>query len=142
MCLLVVVNQIDEFKAFAKFADEVRRFTTEILGGSSGKKKRQAPENCVEFTASVFTKSIDILFTSVTNGSVITVTTPARLVDRIEPTGSIATYSKPNPPLGVYKKLCSATTFEYSLSMTSDLLSMISMFQEHHYQPQVTVILF
>ena len=118
----VVVNQIDEFEAFAKFADEVRRFTTGLLGGSSDNKKRQAPENCEDFTASVFTKSIDILFSSVTSGSVITVTTPAGLVDRIEPTGSIATYGKRNPPPGVYK-LCSAsaTTFEYSLSMTSDL---------------------
>ena len=54
----VVVNQIDDFEAFAKFADEVHRFTTEYLGGGSGKKKRQASENCINFTTSVFTKSI------------------------------------------------------------------------------------
>ena len=116
----VVVNQIDDFEAFAKFADQVRRFTTELLGGGSGKKKRQASENCENFATSVFTKSIDILFSSVSSGSVITVTTPEGSVDRIDPPGSIATYSKLNPRLGVYR-ICSTTTFEYSLSVASDL---------------------
>ena len=68
----------------------------------------------------MFTRSIDILFSSVSSGSVITVTTPEGLDDRIEPPGSIATYSKPNPQPGVYK-ICSTTTFEYSLSVASDL---------------------
>ena len=116
----IIVNRIDDFESFVEFADKVGRFTTELLGGSSGKKKRQASENCVNFTASVFTKSIDILFSSVTSGSVITVNTPEGLVDRIEPRGTIATYTKQDPPPGVYK-ICSTTTFEYSLSTKSDL---------------------
>ena len=116
----IVVNRIDDFESFVEFADKVGRFTTELLDDSSGKKKRQTSEYCVDFTASVFTKSIDILFSSVSSGSVITITTPEGLVDRIEPRGTIATYSKRNPPAGVYK-ICSTTTFEYSLSTNSDL---------------------
>ena len=116
----VVVKRIDDFESFVEFAEEVRRFTTEYLGDGSGKKKRQTSKNCVDFTASVFTKSINILFSSVSNGSVITITTPEGLVDRIEPRGTIATYSKRNPPAGVYK-ICSTTTFDYSLSTNSDL---------------------
>ena len=116
----IVVKRIDEFESFVEFADKVGRFTTELLGDSGDKKKRQTSENCVNFTASVFTKSIDILFSSVSSGSVITITTPEGLEDRIESRGAIATYSKQNPPAGVYK-ICSTNTFEYSLSTKSDL---------------------
>ena len=116
----IVVNRIDDFEAFVEFADKVGRFTTELLDGGSGKKKRQVIENCVNFSASAFTKSVDILFSSVSSGSVITITTPAESVDRIEARGTIATYSKKDPLAGVYE-ICSTTTFEYSLSIKSDL---------------------
>jgi len=43
----IVVNQIDDFEAFVKFADKVGRFTTELLD-DSGKRKREASENCIK----------------------------------------------------------------------------------------------
>ena len=115
----IVVNQINDFEAFVKFADKVGRFTTELLDGG-GKRKRQTSENCVNFTASAFTKSIDILFSSISAGSVITITNPEGSVDRVTSRGTIATYSKHDPVEGDYK-VCSTGTFEYSLSTTSDL---------------------
>ena len=115
----IVVNQIDDFEAFVKFADKVGRFTTALLD-ASGKRKREASENCINFTASRFTKSIDILFSSISAGSVITVTNPKGSVDKVTSRGTIATYSKLDPVLGKYK-VCSTGTFEYSLSAISDL---------------------
>ena len=35
----IIVNQIDDFEAFVEFANKVGQFTTELLGGGSGKKK-------------------------------------------------------------------------------------------------------
>ena len=118
----IVVNRIDDFEAFVEFADKVRRFTTD-----SGKRKRQTLENCVDFTASVFTKSIDILFSFSSTKSVVNVTNPVGSTERIEAKGTIATYSKEDPLAGEYK-ICSTTPFEYSLSTKSDL----DFFIEYH----------
>ena len=117
----VVVNRIDDFEAFVEFADKVGRFTTELLGDGGSKKKRQIPVgNCVNITASVFTKSIDILFSFLSTGSAVTITNPVGSVDNIAARGTIATYSKKNPPAGEYK-ICSTRAFEYSLSTKSQL---------------------
>ena len=116
----IVVNQIDDFEAFVEFADKVGRFTTELLDDGSGKKKRQTTENCVNFTTSVFTKSIDIFFSSVSAGSLITITNPVGSKEEIEAQGTIATYSKVDPLPGVYG-ICSTQPFEYSLSTKTNL---------------------
>ena len=116
----IVVNQIDDFEAFVEFADKVGRFTTELLDDGSSKKKRQTSENCVNFTTSVFTKSIDIFFSSVSAGSLITITNPVGSKEEIEAQGTIATYSKVDPLPGVYG-ICSTQPFEYSLSTKTNL---------------------
>ena len=124
----IVVNRIDDFEAFVEFADKVRRFTTD-----SGKRKRQTLEDCVDFTASVFTKSIDILFSFSSTKSVVNVTNPVGSTERIEAKGTIATYSQEDPLAGEYK-ICSTTPFEYSLSTTSDL----DFFIEYHVNTSTT----
>ena len=70
----IVVSRIDDFEAFVEFADKVGRFTTEVSDGGSGKRKRQTSEYCVNFTASVFTKSIKLLFSFSSTKSMITIT--------------------------------------------------------------------
>jgi len=115
----IVVNRIDDFEAFAEFADRVGRFSFDLLGTDDGsKKKRQTPENCITFSTSVFTQSINILFSSVS--SAITITSPSGVVGTVTSSGIIATYSNDDPEAGVYTA-CSVTSFEYSLSTTSDL---------------------
>ena len=131
----IVVNRIDDFEAFVEFADKVGRFTTELLDDDSGKRKRQLSENCVDFTASVFTKSIDILFSFSSTKSVVTITNPVESTDRIKATGNIATYSKEDPLAGEYK-MCSTTPFEYSLSTKSDL----DFFVEYHVNTSRTLL--
>ena len=131
----IVVSRIDDFEAFVEFADKVGRFTTEVLGDDSGKRKRQTSEYCVNFTASVFTKSIDILFSFSSTKSVITITNPVGSTDRIEARGTIATYNKENPLTGVYI-MCSATPFEYSLSTKSDF----DFFVEYHVNTSRTLL--
>ena len=117
----IVVNEISAFEAFSEFAARVGgRFTRSLLDDGSDRKKRQALENCIDFSVSVFTKSVDILFSSISSGTVITITPPVGSVDRIEALGTIATYSKTDPPAGLHK-ICSASTFEHSISTTSNL---------------------
>ena len=123
----IVVSRIDDFETFVEFADKVGRFTTEVSDGDSGKRKRQTSKYCVDFTASVFTKSIDILFSFNSTKSVITIINPVGSTDRIEARGTIATYNKESPLAGVYK-MCSTIPFEYSLSTKSDL----HFFVEYH----------
>lgn len=115
----VVVYQIDEFKAFAEFADKVGRFKTKHLGDASDRRKRQAFKNCAEVSTSVFTESVDIFFSSISHGSVITITNPLGTVKTITPHGGTATYSA-SPVPGTYK-VCSSKTFEYSFSFPSNL---------------------
>ena len=125
----IVVNYIDDFEAFVEFADKVGRFTTEILDDDddSGKRKRQTSEYCVNFTASVFTKSIDILFSFSSTKSAITITNSMGSTNRIEARRTIVTYNKENPLAGVYI-MCSAILFKYSSSTKSDL----DFFVEYH----------
>ena len=117
-----VVDQIDDFEAFVLFANEYRNSITSSSSSSAtaGKKKKRGLYYCASFSTSVFTKSVDILFSSVNNGSVITIINPAGSIDRIKATGTIATYSNKKPLAGVYK-ICSTTKFQHSLSIISDL---------------------
>lgn len=115
----VVVHQIDDFEAFAEFADKVGRFKTKHSSSDGGKRKRQTFENCANISTSVFTKSVDIFFSSISTGSVITITNPLGVVEEIASNGSTATYST-NPVAGAYQ-VCSTSTFEYSFSIPSNL---------------------
>ncbi|XP_065886855.1 uncharacterized protein [Dysidea avara] len=115
----IVVNRIDDFEAFVEFADKVGRFSFDLVDTDSGsKKKRQTPENCITFSTSTFTQSINILFSSVS--SAITITGPSGVVETVTTSGTIATYSNNDPEAGVYS-VCSVGTFKHSLSTTSDL---------------------
>lgn len=114
----VVVHQIDEFEAFVKFADKVGQFKT-VRSDDGGMEKRQTSESCADIITSVFTKSIDVFFSSISTGSMITVTNPLGRVENVPLKGSTATYSKV-PVAGTYK-VCSSGTFEYSFSTPSNL---------------------
>ena len=120
----VVVNQIDEFEAFSEFASRVRgRFTRSLLDDGNDKQKRglEVPKTCVDFSVSVFTRSVDILFSSVSNGTVITITAPIETeYYTIEARGTIATYTLTDP-LPLTYTICSDSAFEHSISTTSDL---------------------
>ena len=72
----IVVNRIDDFEAFAEFADRAGRFTLDG-GNERRKKKRALPLSgyCITFSTSIFTTAVDILFSSVT--STINVTSPS-----------------------------------------------------------------
>ena len=132
----IVINHIKDFEAFVDFANNVSHFKTASLLHNSDEslphdsdesirtgKKRQASrfENyCANVTASVFTKSIDIFFSSINSGSVITVINPIGKVDRIiSPNGNTDTYST-NPIPGTYK-ICSNKVMNVSVSNPSDL---------------------
>ena len=117
----IVVHEIDDFEAFAEFANKVGKFKTKYLDDDSEKKKRQTFdfENCADVSTSVFTESVDIFFSSITTGSVITVTNPLGIVERIIAHGNTATYSK-SSVAGKYK-FCSTNTLEYSFSIPSNL---------------------
>ena len=117
----IVVNRIDDFEAFAEFADTAGRFSFELVdtdGGSKKKRQTVAPQNCITFSTSLFTQSINILFSSVS--SAITITSPSGVVETVTTSGTIATYSNDDPEAGVYS-VCSVGTFKHSLSTTSDL---------------------
>lgn len=115
----VIVNQIDEFEAFAEFADKVGKFKTMNLADVSSKNKRQAVESCAEISTSVFTKSVDIFFSSISSESVITVTSPLGKTEEIFPHGGTAVYSS-SPVAGKYE-ICSSKVFQYSFSVPSNL---------------------
>ena len=110
----IVVNQISDFEAFAEFADRVGRFTLE----NSGSKRKRQTENCIMFTLSIFSQSATVLFSS--SNIDITITSPLGVVDRVTSTGTIATYSIDSPEAGDYT-VCSATVFEYSLALITNL---------------------
>ena len=115
----IVVNRIDDFEAFAEFADRAGRFSFDLVDTDGGsKKKRQTPQNCITISTSTFTQSINILFSSVS--SAITITSPSGVVETVTTSGTIATYSNDDPEAGVYS-VCSVGTFKHSLSTTSDL---------------------
>ena len=114
----IVVHEIDDFEAFAEFANKVGKFKTKYLHDDSDKKKRQL-ENCADISTSVFTKSVDIFFSFISTGSVITVTNPLGIIENIIPHGNTAIYNK-SPVAGKYK-FCSTNTFEYSFSIPSNL---------------------
>ena len=124
----IVVNQIDDFEAFAEFADKVGRFTLESLDGGSRKKRAS---RCVAYTVSIFIKSVSILFSS--SGIIsVSITNPSGTVETVSSSGSIATYNKENPEFGNYR-MCSSTEFEYSLSTSFDL----DFFVEYHYNGSI-----
>ena len=111
----IVVNQISDFEAFAEFAEKVGRFT---LDNSGSKRKRQASENCITFSFSIFSHSVAILFSA--SSIDITITSPSGVTDALTSTGSIATYNLDSPEVGEYT-VCSSQAFEYSLTATTSL---------------------
>ena len=118
----VVVNRIDDFEAFVEFADKVGRF---FFGDDGDKRKRDgSSEHCITFSTSLFTTSINILFTSVTHQ--IDVTSPSGLKTMIATSGSIATYSNDEPEIGEYT-VCSVGRFNHAISLSSTL----DFFVEH-----------
>ncbi|XP_065907794.1 cell adhesion molecule DSCAM-like isoform X2 [Dysidea avara] len=127
----IVVNQIDDFEAFAEFADKVGRFTFESLDEGS-RKKRQTSNICVTFTVSIFIKSLSILFSS--SSFTVYITSPSGVVETVSSTGTIATYTKEDPEFGDYN-MCSVTLFEYSISTTFDL----DFFVEYHYNGSIVL---
>jgi len=114
----LVVNRIDDFEAFAEFANKAGRFYLAV----SSKRKRQLSENCIFFSASLFTTSINLLFSSVT--SPIIIKTPFNEGSgegtTLSTSGSILTYSNDHPESGVYQA-CSDGTFTHSVSISSSL---------------------
>lgn len=111
----IVVNQISDFEAFAEFAEKVGRFTLE---DSESNRKRQASENCITFSFSIFSHSVAILFSA--SSIDITITSPSGVTDALTSTGTIATYNLDSPEVGEYT-VCSSQTFEYSLTATTSL---------------------
>ena len=122
----IVVDHLESLDDFVRF---IRKYNCSKYGDndihncstkSGNKGKRQTPQNCFTFTASAFTKSIDVLFLSISTGSVITVTDPAGSIHTIKAQRSIFTYHNEDPLAGKYK-ICSARAFKYSLSTKSYL---------------------
>ena len=122
----IVVNRIDDFEAFAEFADRAGRFTLGDIEDDESKRRRRAltPSGCVTFSTSIFTTSINVLFSSVT--TTIDVISPSGLTSSVSTSGSIATYSNDSPEVGEYQA-CSSGRFEHTVSMTSRL----DFFVEH-----------
>ncbi|XP_065907491.1 hemicentin-2-like isoform X2 [Dysidea avara] len=121
----VVVNRIDEFEAFAEFADRVGRF---FMGDDGDARKRDASsEHCFTFSSSLFTTSINILFTSVTHQ--INVTSPSGVKTMISTSGSVATYSNDEPEIGEYT-MCSLGRFNHAISLTSTLDFFVEHFEK------------
>ena len=116
----VVVNQIVDFEAFATFVARAKERYTIEYDDSTNIIRRGALENCVKFSVSVFTKSIDILFSSVVTRFKVTIITPSGSLVEVLALGTIAKYSKKDPAAGIYK-ICSRSTFKHSISTTSDL---------------------
>jgi len=127
----IVVNQIDDFEAFAEFADRVGRFSLESFDERS-RKKRQTSNTCVTFTISIFIKSLSILFSL--NNFTVYITSPPGIVEGVSANGTIATYNKEDPDIGDYN-MCSMTSFEYSISTIFDL----DFFVEYHYNGSIVV---
>jgi len=127
----IVVNQIDDFEAFAEFAESVGRFTVEGMDEAS-RKKRQASNFCVSFTVSIFIKSLSILFSS--SSFTVLITSPSGMIETVTGSGTIATYSKEDPESGDYS-MCSMTLFEYSISTIFDLDFLV----EFHYNGSITL---
>ena len=107
----VIVNQIDEFKAFAEFADKVGKFKTMNLADVSSKKKRQTVESYAEISTSVFTKSVDIFFSSISSGSVITITSPLGKTEEIFAHRGTALYS--SSAVAQKYEICSSEVSQY-----------------------------
>ena len=116
----VVVNHISDFKAFAEFADKVLNFDTAPLDQSKERKRQASEDYCADISTSVFTESIDIFFSSISNGSVITISNPIGSINKITPNGNTATYNTSSPIGGTYK-ICSNKIMNISVSNPSDL---------------------
>ena len=117
----VVVHHIDDFESFAEFADKVvgEGFITRTLGHD--RTKRGTDETyCVQIPVSVFTKSIDMFFSSVSSKSVITITNPLGEAENIITNGSTATYNATSPIAGTYN-VCSNEVLDLSVSNPCDL---------------------
>ena len=126
----IVVNHIDSLQDFVTF---IRKYNCSLFGDddihdckSVGTKtlistgtKKPTPGNCFTFTASAFTKSIDVLFLSISIGSVITITDPGS-IHEIKAQQNIFTHHNEDPLPGIYK-ICSSRAFKYSLSTKSYL---------------------
>ena len=115
-----VVDSINDFESFASFIDAAR-------GNVNVGKRRKRQTNCIPFSASLFTESIIILFTSSVAGTTITVTSPSGAVTTLSPSGTVSTYSNNSPETGEYMA-CSAESFDHSISATLNL----DFFVEYH----------
>ena len=106
----IVVNSITDFDIFTRFARQARG----SLSTCDAKKKRRAA-NCVTFSISVFTDSLNILFTT---DSTITISIPGSNAVKIQPSGSYALFNHNNPSAGTYRA-CSHHSFDHVMSITS-----------------------
>ena len=113
----IVMDEINELTAFVDFALKYHESIHTQTEGS--KKKRQITENCVKITVSAFTKSIDVLSLSGSNGFVINITNPKWSIDK-RARGSIDIYSNRDPLSGVYT-ICSTRVLKYYVVTKSDL---------------------
>ena len=106
----IVVNEISDFEAFARLAEEAGRFT---LDKSGSRRKRQTSENCATFSLSIFSHSVTLLFTS--SSINIAITSPSGVINTVSSTGTVATYNLDTPDAGEYR-MCSTVEFDYSVT--------------------------
>ena len=109
----IVVESIADLDLLAKFTNLLR----EKLSDDSDKRKRSLTSS-VSFYASIFTESVDILFTKFSQK--ITVTTPEGGTTPVSMSGTLASYSNNSPSPGQYI-ISSNGEFEYSIVLKSSL---------------------
>ena len=108
----IVVNEISDFEVFAQFVEKVGRFTLEDSGS---RHKRQTSENCATFSLSIFSHSVNVLFTSMVSGINVNIITPSGVETAASSPGTITTYNLDTSEAGEYR-MCSVLEFEYSVT--------------------------
>ena len=111
----IVVNSITDFDILTKFSNKLRAKLS--VARVSDLRKRSSTIS-ITFYASVFTESIDILFTKFSTNIAITI--PEGNTISVSTLGSVASYSDDKPSPGKYT-ISSSREFEYSILLNSNL---------------------
>ena len=110
----IVVDSITDFGLLTTFSKTLREKLS--VGHVADKRKRSSIISVI-FHASVFTESINILFTKFITD--ITITTPEGNIIPVSTSGSLASYNKDKPPPGKYI-VSSSREFEYRILLPSN----------------------
>jgi len=120
-----VVENINDIEVLSTFLDAV---TSVLATETCNSKRKRTAGKCIEFHSTLFTETINILFSDATRS--ISISTPEREMHTINPVGLLASFTQEKPSNGKYT-ICSDGAFSHQIVLKSNLDYFVEFYEDN-----------